>query len=245
VAQRLSDHRAERGLKEEEANGSSPDEEKSLNVVSVIQVPLKHRPIARRSLKKKMSRSRDRSRKCDVEEAVIKVGKVQGPFKEIEGIAIERDPNYPVRVTLQFYKCTSAAVLDDEVLKTISQQLETARTNADAVGSLVLPFATKRPTEWQHQTKSTTEGTDKEHNAEFLDIPAWWGNWWLVNGIQFPNLEERDAKRLLFKEGKHSAQTLSEAHNQILRELSSHTTRAGPEFKKDSKYVKWGKATLG
>jgi hypothetical protein len=43
----------------------------------------------------------------DVEESVIGRGKVEGPFTEIDGLEIERDERYPVRVTVQFFKATS------------------------------------------------------------------------------------------------------------------------------------------
>jgi hypothetical protein len=39
----------------------------------------------------------------DVEEAVIGHGEVEGPFTEIDGLEIERDDQYPIRVTVQFY----------------------------------------------------------------------------------------------------------------------------------------------
>jgi hypothetical protein len=45
--------------------------------------------------------------RSDVEEAVIGHGKVEGPFTEIDGLEIERDERYPIRVTVQFYKATS------------------------------------------------------------------------------------------------------------------------------------------
>jgi hypothetical protein len=45
---------------------------------------------------------------ADVEDAIVKVGEAEGPFDEVAGIAIERDPQFPVRVTLQVYTTAHA-----------------------------------------------------------------------------------------------------------------------------------------
>ncbi len=46
---------------------------------------------------------------ADVEDAIVSVGEAEGPFDEVDGIAIERDPQFPVRVTLQVHSTAHAA----------------------------------------------------------------------------------------------------------------------------------------
>jgi hypothetical protein len=45
---------------------------------------------------------------ADVEDAIVSVGEAEGPFDEVDGIAIERDPQFPVRVTLQVHTTAHA-----------------------------------------------------------------------------------------------------------------------------------------
>ena len=42
----------------------------------------------------------NRSKAPDMEDAVVKVGKSEGDFSELEGLDIERDDRFPVRLTL-------------------------------------------------------------------------------------------------------------------------------------------------
>jgi len=81
--------------------------------------------------------------KGDVEEAIVSVGKDEGPFDECNGLAIERDPKYPVRLTFQFYRSTSTGTVEESQMKAMSDQFKEARKGADFIGSLVV----KRPTE--------------------------------------------------------------------------------------------------
>ena len=57
-----------------------------------------------------------RRSKSDVENAVIGHGKIEGPYTEIDNMAIERDPRFPIRVTVQFYKATSNGVVSEKDL---------------------------------------------------------------------------------------------------------------------------------
>ncbi len=84
----------------------------------------------------------------DVEEAVIGHGKVEGPFTEIDGLEIERDDRYPIRVTVQFYKATSNGVVSEEDMADIAAQINKVYKQADYVGSLVVEGRTGRPTEY-------------------------------------------------------------------------------------------------
>jgi hypothetical protein len=90
-----------------------------LNLVLLIQVPLKRKRLPTRGSLPLAAAApgavfRGKRRKSDVEEAVIGHGEVEGPFTEIDGLDIERDERYPVRVTVQFYKATSNGVISEE-----------------------------------------------------------------------------------------------------------------------------------
>jgi hypothetical protein len=148
---------------------SAAAEEKGLNLVMLIQVPLKHRQ-TRRGLSAftvpagaapTMERAPQKS--SDVEAAVIGHGEVEGPFTEIDNLAIERDPRYPIRVTVQFYKGTSNGVVSATDMKDIHQQIQRVYQDADYVGSLVVDGNTSRPT---------------EHDGPQQEPPDWWANFW-------------------------------------------------------------------
>lgn len=99
----------------------------------------------------------------DVEEAVIGHGKVEGPFTEIDGLEIERDNRFPVRVTVQFYKATSNGVVSDADMAEIAEQINRVYKEADYVGSLVVQGDTGRPT---------------EHTGPNFEPPNWWEDFW-------------------------------------------------------------------
>jgi hypothetical protein len=151
TGERLSDFRTS-----EEPSGDTPQAagEAGLNMVMIIQVPLKQKypmegemmPVeeaadmafAAPSLKVE----------SDVEVAVIGHGEVEGPFTEIDGLEIERDPRFPVRVTVQFYKATSNGIVSEGDLAEIAKQIDRVYAEADYVGSLVVDGDTSRPTEY-------------------------------------------------------------------------------------------------
>ncbi|MFN8612487.1 MAG: hypothetical protein U0931_33415 [Vulcanimicrobiota bacterium] len=125
-----------------------------LNMVLLVQVPLKHKEIPLRlaeceeacpPLPCYSSRSKAES---DVENAVIGHGKIEGPFTEIDDKAIERDPRFPIRVTVQFYKATSNGVVSEKDLASIAAQINQVYADGDYVGSLVTGGQTQRPTEY-------------------------------------------------------------------------------------------------
>lgn len=163
TGERLSDFRSQ-----EQPSGDTPRAagEAGLNMVLIIQVPLKQKnpmegdmmvveeteSVAAAPLMKMDS---------DVEIAVIGHGDVEGPFTEIDGLEIERDPRFPVRVTVQFYKATSNGIVSAEDMQQIADQIERVYSEADYVGSLVVDGGSERPTEY--------DGSKVE--------PA---NWWAV-----------------------------------------------------------------
>jgi hypothetical protein len=92
--------------------------------------------------------------KSDVEQAVLGHGPLKGPFTEGNGVVLERDPQFPVRITMQFYKATSNGVVDERDLDQIASTIGSVYEHADYVGSLVIPENdTMRPTEWQRMPR--------------------------------------------------------------------------------------------
>jgi hypothetical protein len=167
TGERLSDFLAD--PENRETSGDTPEAagESGLNMVMLIQVPLKQKnpmtfkegfdllpaaPLA----EAEMSAS-------DVEAAVIGHGPVEGPYTEIDGLQIERDRRFPIRVTVQFYKATSNGIVSEADMAEIYTQIQRVYEEADYVGSLVVDGASERPTEY--------EGSKEEPDD-------WWYQFW-------------------------------------------------------------------
>ncbi len=85
----------------------------------------------------------------DVDRAVVGHGPNLGLFSEGHDLAFERDPMFPIRVTVQFYKATSNGVVSDADLDSIKKSIADVYAHADFVGSLVVPENDAiRPTAW-------------------------------------------------------------------------------------------------
>jgi hypothetical protein len=110
-----------------------------------------------------LRRSRSVAEESDVENAVIGHGELEGPFTEIDNLAIERDERFPVRVTVQFYKATSNGVVSESDMKEIAAQIKRVYAQSDYVGSLVTEGDTGRITEY--------EGIK-------VQPPHWWADFW-------------------------------------------------------------------
>ena len=96
-----------------------------------------------------MGGSADYSRSSDVEAAVIGHGELEGPFTEIDGLEIVRDPEFPIRVTVQFYKATSNGVASQQDIDEIAEEIQKVYDQGTYVGSLVVPDpGSYRPTDW-------------------------------------------------------------------------------------------------
>jgi len=140
--------------------------QKGLNMVLLIQVPLKQKkPMTFAPMYDSCSKSEGAPApaRSSVEEAVIGHGKVEGPFTEIAGLDIMRDEKFPIRVTVQFYKATSDGVVSGEDLSQIAAQIDKVYKNGDYVGSLVTSGDTGRPTEYE---------------GEKFEPPGWWDAFW-------------------------------------------------------------------
>ena len=84
-------------------------------------------------------------RASDVEQAVLGHGPNLGPFNEGHRLRFERDPSFPIRITVQFYKATSNGVASDIDLDSIARSIGSVYEHADFVGSLVLPGRRSAP----------------------------------------------------------------------------------------------------
>lgn len=136
-----------------QAPGGAEDPDRGMNMVLLIQVPLKQKQSFRPHYSMGLASdcvvspsAKVASKRMEV--AVIGHGEVEGPFTEIAGLDIERDPAFPVRVTVQFYKATSDGTLSDDEARLMAQQIEKVYWKADYVGSLVVGGETGRPTEY-------------------------------------------------------------------------------------------------
>lgn len=164
---------------------SRSDSGDNLNMVLLIQVPLKQkRPLRPPYCCAMMDASAKflcKEERSNVENAVIGHGKTEGPFTEIDGLAIERDPAYPIRVTVQFYKATSNGVVSEQDMAQIAAQIEKVYARADYVGSLVLGGATGRPTEYtgdKYRPRGWWQAFWKRHHENLgrtapEQAPAW------------------------------------------------------------------------
>jgi hypothetical protein len=146
TAERLSDYAA--------SHGHRAAAEPGLDMVMVVQVPLVQAPRAAPTWGPyadgagvSIAAEAPSARMSDVETAVIGHGPAEGPFSELNGLAIARDTRFPVRVTVQFYRATSDGVVTDADVAAVRAQIDRVYADADYVGSLVTGGWTGRPTE--------------------------------------------------------------------------------------------------
>ena len=172
IAERLADVKAS-GVT---ANGEdAQDLGEDANVLMLIQVPLTYRQPARMSMAYPMAPAAaesasagaggaapgkaalaDRQERADVDTAVLGHGPTEGPYTELDGLTIERDARFPVRVTLQFYQATSNGVVSNASIKAMAAQIRKVYGKGDYVGSLVVPteLDRQRPTNWTGVTRA-------------------------------------------------------------------------------------------
>ena len=175
TGRRLSDFMADGSDAEEnpESEGK-PDiagDTEGLNMVLLVQIPLKQKNPPRVGMFAGGDMMYNESAvpmspaemESDVEEAVIGHGELEGPFVEIDGQKIKRDPRFPVRVTVQFYKATSNGVVSESDMAEIARQIATVYAQADYVGSLVTGDRSGRPTDWE---------------GDHDEPPFWWDDFW-------------------------------------------------------------------
>jgi len=171
TGERLSDFVSTRpvSLDSPEAAGES-----GLNMVLIIQVPLRQKVSLRDLLPDvgAMAPGAEMAAKSDVETAVIGHGEVEGPFTEIDGLAIQRDRNFPIRVTVQFYKATSDGFVSSADMQAVADQIDRVYEDGDYVGSLVVdgPSTSLRPGSSDRPT---------EYDGPKDEPPGWWDAFWM------------------------------------------------------------------
>lgn len=169
------------GERESQFDGKAPDREpgtpptgaeaageSGLNLVLLIQVPLKQRNpmgFAEDVVAFSVAESAGvrAAPSSNVENAVIGHGDLEGPFTEIDRLPIERDPDFPVRVTVQFYKATSNGVVSEADLRAIKDQIDRVYAQGDSIGSLVIDGDRGRVT---------------EYNGPKVEPADWWDQFW-------------------------------------------------------------------
>jgi hypothetical protein len=152
------------------------------NLLLLVQVPLRYRESPRRSLggavpapaaKGEAKAMATQERASDMEMAVLGHGPLEGPFTELGGLAVERDPRFPVRVTVQFYQATSSAKVGAENMARLAQLVDQVYKKGDFVGSLVVPGPgdLARPTNWDGVSPPPA-------NVSWWDFPGLMERWW-------------------------------------------------------------------
>jgi hypothetical protein len=160
-------------LKDVQASGVTANGEsaaslgKDANLLLLIQVPLKVKEQPMMALDdmemagagygvgsiaaKPAPPSARRTRGADMDTAVLGHGATEGKYTELAGLTIERDPRFPVRVTVQFYQATATGEIAQAHVDALSAQIDRVYDAGDYVGSLVVPDRKQkpRPTEWQ------------------------------------------------------------------------------------------------
>ncbi|OFX19802.1 MAG: hypothetical protein A2V77_03125 [Anaeromyxobacter sp. RBG_16_69_14] len=181
TAERLSDVEAKGSTSNSEAASSLGAD---ANLLMMVQVPLRYRERPRRaaalypmsapapSAGQAMAA---RESVSDMEVAVLGHGELEGPFTELDGLTVERDPRFPVRVTVQFYQAVSGPERTAVEMTHLAGLIDGVYGHADAVGSLVVPAPgdVQRPTSWDGASPPP-------------DPVAWW---------DFPGLVERWRKQ--------------------------------------------------
>jgi hypothetical protein len=130
------------------------------NLLMLVQVPLRYRQPPRRAYASPMSSAPPapagamaksmREAPSDMEVAVLGHGELEGPFTELDGLTVERDPRFPVRVTVQFYQAVTGPQRTAAEMKYLASLIDGVYRHGDAVGSLVVPGPgdARRPTSW-------------------------------------------------------------------------------------------------
>lgn len=178
VAARLSDVQSGRVDLGGTAGALAANGEDDGNVVLVIQVPLKQKavdrmvgyggPVPSAAPMAESAMPMSKAADSDVEIAVVGHGAAEGPYKEIDKLAIERDTRFPVRVTVQFYQATSNGVVNEADIARLKKQIDRVYRDAAYVGSLVTEPPTGRPTDWRQPQPPAVTST-----APTWAAPTW------------------------------------------------------------------------
>ena len=182
TAERLGDVQAS-GVTSNGESAASVGED--ANLLLLVQVPLRFREPPRRAAADALgcksvpspasapAMKTERRDAPDMEVAVLGHGALQGPFTELAGLSVERDPRFPVRVTVQFYQATSSAAVGDANMAQLAGLIEKVYAKGDFVGSLVVPDPgdPRRPTAWDGASPPPGD-------VSWWDFPGLVERWW-------------------------------------------------------------------
>lgn len=148
------------------------------NAVLIIQVPLVHESFDRfvtldDCFDCNAAAEAEAAPMSDVEEAIIGHGEIEGPFTELDGLRIERDPDFPVRVTVQFYQATATGEVTADDINRIAADIEAVYDDASFVGSLVTDGLVGRPT---------------EYDGDHIEPDGWWAGFFDQLRRELPGL---------------------------------------------------------
>lgn len=140
-------------------------------------------------------------------EKQLRYDELRGIIEDDADYVLERNEDYPVRVTLQYYKATDNGVVNKEIMDDLVKQLEASQKQADFMGSLVTEYNPKRPTEWVNQD-DVKEDPYREIRAALREHC---GDEWQtfvknfeqeqVTDLDLDNLDKDDLKTLINKMG--------------------------------------------
>jgi hypothetical protein len=159
---------------------SSAEVGEDANLLLLVQVPLRRRelrrelaleaPMASMELMKAAPAARG---SADLEAAVLGHGELQGPFTELAGLSVERDPRFPVRVTVQFYQAVSSPKVGAPEVAHLARLIGRVYEKGDWVGSLVCPAPgdAARPTAWDGISRAPSD-------VSWWDFPGLVERWW-------------------------------------------------------------------
>jgi len=131
----------------------------------IYQIPLKVKNTSRnqmydeceyKTVSKKMCYKK--SKKCEENErgmdnAILSKGEAHSDFIGINNKVLERDTQFPIRCTAQFYKVTDSADIPEYVFEDMNTNIKNIYTKGINQGSLVVDGFTGRSTEWVDKTK--------------------------------------------------------------------------------------------
>ncbi len=175
TGERISDFKENNSQNNAENTTQAPttpgDSEGALNMVLLIQVPLIQKyplydnfAVTEEDGAYLEMESSEPMVRSDMEAAVIGSGEAEGPFTEIDGIEIERDPNFPVRVTVQFYLATATGQMTQDDVDSIYEQINAVFEQGDYISSLV--------------TGGGTTGRITEYAGAKIQPADWWERFW-------------------------------------------------------------------
>jgi len=162
IAERMKDVRKREG-RSEAAEMSADEQEK--NCLYIYQIPLKTKePEYVNSPTSDLCYDYDCDLKnsncvmeCESEclssergmdDAILQKGEGHSDFKGTNNKLLERDPKFPIRCTLQFYKVTDSKVIPEAVFQSMADKINNVYEKGINQGSLVTDGFTGRSTEW-------------------------------------------------------------------------------------------------